>query len=457
MSGPKVVNIRALRRQQRRESATRLRELNAAIEECFALQSGGTASELRENTATLLGKLNRLREAENWEGLLHETTSHIDFYRHEAGTLRRQVAERCTQALRREHRIRRAAAEISDGLRRLPPSTERDRALERLASAQSSSSELAKATENAATLVIESHCQLSLMHSARRLREFAAAFADPAVSLPPSLPEVARDQDEQRLDRCWSLLAELEAGDPLAALDEWKQKALAASSAVSSERTLMLDSLVLELTSYIRARRAHQAAEASIKAALAEVESLSSTESSTWRARLRTALEQRISPEEAEVLVASVRNWIAQETAREDAQEQRVAVLQALSKLGYEVREGMAAAWSDEGRIIVHKPSESLYGVEFTAPATATAFQTRIVAIGDQQRSTQRDREIEEAWCGEFTRLRSILADCGFETNIAQAHQPGAVPIKAVAGCRAQDSRIELQAENRHRTQRKGN
>ena len=90
-----------------------------------------------------------------------------------------------------------------------------------------------------------------------------------------------------------------------------------------------------------------------------------------------------------------------------------------------------------------------LYGVEFSAPAAGTAFQTRVVAVGEQQRSSQRDREVEETWCSEFARLRALLAEGGCETNLAQAHQPGAIPIKTVASREANIARNRvIEGEN---------
>ena len=103
-------------------------------------------------------------------------------------------------------------------------------------------------------------------------------------------------------------------------------------------------------------------------------------------------------------------------------------------ELGYEVREGMATAWTEEGRVVVHKPGESVYGVELSAPSVGNALQVRVVAKGEVSRSQQRDKEVEETWCGEFSRLRALLAEEGFPTELKQAHAPGEVAIKTIAG-----------------------
>ena len=435
------MNIQALRRQQRRESAARLRELNAMIEECLGLQNAdpAAASEFRHHTEALLTKLNGHREAEQWGDLIAETTSYRDFYQQEAADLRHRAAERRATALRREHRLRQSATQLADALSKLPSSSERDDALQQLAAAENNEEGFAAAAAEAADFVAKTHREIAVTENARRLRELAATYADPEASeATQSLPSVAKDPDELRLDRCWSLLGELEADDPAASIEGWKQKARTTSTAALSERGLLLDSLVLELTTHIRAQRAHNAAKAAVEAALVEIEPLSSPDAEDWRTKLRAALEQPILTAESQTLAESARTWLAQENAREDTREQRVAVLRALAELGYEVREGMVAAWTEQGRVVVHKPNEPLYGVEFSAPATGNAFQTRVVAAGEQTRTNQRDREVEETWCSEFARLRAILAEDGFETNLAKAHEPGAIPIKAVASREAQ-------------------
>lgn len=447
MSGPKVVNIQALRRQQRRESAARLRELNTMIEQCLSLQNASPAatSELRHHTGALLTRLDGLRKAEQWGDLVAETTSYRDFYQQEAADLRNRAAERRTAALRREHRLRQSATQLADVLRKLPPSSERDSALQQLAAAENSEEGFAAAAAEAADFVAKTHREIAVTENAKRFHELATTYADPEVSgTTPSLPSAAKDPDELRLDRCWSLLGELEAHDPTASIEGWKQKARATAAAASNERGLLLDSLVLELTTHIRAQRAqraHNAAKAAVEAALAEIEPLLSSEAEDWRTKLQAALEQPILTAESQTLAESTCAWLTQEIIREDAREQRVAVLRALAELGYEVREGMVAAWTEQGRVVVRKPNESLYGVEFSAPATGNAFQTRVVAVGEHPRTNQRDREVEETWCSEFARLRALLAEDGFQTNLAQAHEPGTIPIKAVASREFQAAR----------------
>jgi hypothetical protein len=141
-----------------------------------------------------------------------------------------------------------------------------------------------------------------------------------------------------------------------------------------------------------------------------------------------------VSTEEALALASSARSWVDAAIAREDGRVRRAAVLEALADLGYEVREGMVAAWTEQGRVVVHKPDDPVYGVELSAPPAGPAVQLRVVAIGAQSRSKQRDYEIEQSWCGEFARLRAMLDSGGFISEVTTANAPGSIPIKQIEG-----------------------
>ena len=436
MSGPKVVNIEAVRRQRQRESAAHLRELNALVEECLRLQSApAAAADIRKHAEALLTRLDQLRARERWDELVTETASHRDFYQHEAATLRQRAVERHAEALRREHRQRQITVQLTAELNRLPDSPERVHAQQSLSETEMDDAAWASAVKTATALVAGQQRKVTTAESAQRLRELTAAYAEPETHAgSPALPVAPREVDELRLDRCWSLLGELALLDDAGTVAGWQQQARDLATAPPDERALLLDSLVLQLTTHLRARREQQAAVAAVQSTLAELEALTVPEVETWRTRLHAALEPPVAPEAVRTLTSAARLWIAGEHTRADASAQRIAVLRALAALGYEVREGMATAWTEQGRVVVHKPADSVYGIEFSAPAAGTAFQTRVVATGDaEKRSRQRDREVETTWCSEFGRLQTLLTAEGFQTRLAQAHAPGTVPIKSVS------------------------
>lgn len=436
MSGPKVVNIQALRRQQRRECAALLRELTAAVEACLQLQETNvtTAQEMQTRWKTTLAELNGLMTAERWDDLRTRTMAQRDFYRSEAKTLHSRNVERRANLLRREHRLRKTAREMHSELQRLPTSAEREHAIEQLASA-SDNATLQRALEDAAGVVSAVRRDRAATALSERVRELAAGYIDASAEgdPTPTLTQADRDPDDARIERCLLLLGDLESLEHESIIEPWKQKALLAEEMAGTERTVMLDSLVLELSTHLGKKRAKKAAAIKAEALLAEMENMSSQESAAWRGSLQTALQDQSGHKDLEKLTMSAREWLEKEIQREDAVEQREAVLHALNSLGYEVREGMLTAWTEDGKVVVRKPQESVYGIELSAPAAASAFQVRVVSSGTQGRSRQRDLEVEQIWCGEFAKLQALLAANGFPTQLALAHQPGAVPIKTIA------------------------
>ncbi len=428
-----MVNIEAVRRRQRRECRTLFRELSEAVDQCLHLLQGDDAArnDFKRNTETVVNRLNHLREAEQWPDLLAQTSAHRDFYRSEAESLRRRHVERRTSELRREHRLRQAAAQLQAELSRLPASSARDEALEAISTAMDAGC-LQKVLAQAELTIIE-HRTVHPDENVSRLRSLAAEYADPLGDAPPVKQEVERDPDEVRLERCWRLIGELSVL-PDCPTSSWTEKVQRVAMTTPSERSLALDSLALELTSYLRLRRRQQTAIATVKAVLASLDQVPGSESESWRKKLTSALSPRVSTEEALALASSARSWVDAAIAREDGRVRRAAVLEALADLGYEVREGMVAAWTEQGRVVVHKPDDPVYGVELSAPPAGPAVQLRVVAIGAQSRSKQRDYEIEQSWCGEFARLRAMLDSGGFISEVTTANAPGSIPIKQIEG-----------------------
>jgi hypothetical protein len=123
---------------------------------------------------------------------------------------------------------------------------------------------------------------------------------------------------------------------------------------------------------------------------------------------------------------------IAEHLQRQAALARRQAVLEGLSSLGYEVREGMATAWADKGRVVLRKTATPGYGVEVGGSADNGRLQVRAVAL-TANHDSQRDQDIETIWCGEFKRLQALLAAQGDDLSIEKALAVGAAPLKEVA------------------------
>jgi hypothetical protein len=94
----------------------------------------------------------------------------------------------------------------------------------------------------------------------------------------------------------------------------------------------------------------------------------------------------------------------------------------------------MEAAWAKEGRIVVQRPGAEDYGVELAAPPDASRLQARVVG-SDRPRAVRdagRDKDQETIWCGQFDRLRAMVAEGGGAIEIERAFAPGEQAVKTI-------------------------
>lgn len=417
MSGPKVIDIKALRRQQQRAAAKQLRQLHALVESCLSMHEAdpATAGVLRERSAALIERVGVLQAAEQWGSVLKEVSAHREFFVSEEQHLRRTQATRRAAALRHELHLRQTSARINAELRALPAATP---------GLSSVLDDLDRHRPEAIPRALDILAASRTAVGNSALRDAAAAFLDSAAETYP-MPAGPPDPEEIRIARCCGLLAEMDGADQLA----WHEKAAIVAASTGDERALRLDSLVLELTSHLKARQVHAAALADMRELVEDYAGVEGAKADEWRARLAASG----GTSQLQALAIEARAWLEQDAADRDTQEQRAAVIRALSVLGYEVREGLATAWAENGSVVIHKPNDTLYGVELAAPRAGTAIQARVVAGGSQSRTALRDREAEQTWCGEFARLQALLADDGFQVQLLRAQPAGSVPVKTAA------------------------
>src|SRR5215212_1419101 len=92
MSGPKVVNLEAIRRRRQRESQVGIRQLRDAVSEWQAAleQAGLLNQESAAETEAMFVRLENLRERQQWEPLFAELAARRAFFRQ--GTVNAQQA-----------------------------------------------------------------------------------------------------------------------------------------------------------------------------------------------------------------------------------------------------------------------------------------------------------------------------------------------------------------------------
>lgn len=297
--------------------------------------------------------------------------------------------------------------------------------------------------------------------SARTPSERLEAAINKAFLLLHSAPETKGVSDLQR-----DIAARLGAGEKRMSLDEWmSQKAGVTedtallrvdgflgelkglgvdpspfSARISSleleppaRRTLLADSLLLDLATAVKNGREQTRLQSDLRARYAELSEMKSPEAASLRSEIGQSLSM-VSDGNAAELLRRADFLIEAEVQSMAAEERRRAVLEGLAALGYEVSEGMATAWVEGGRVILRKAANPGYGVELSGGSKSDLLQVRAVAFGNSTdaRDTTRDRDIETIWCGEFTRLQSLIAKDGGSLAIEHARPIGQFPLKVV-------------------------
>jgi hypothetical protein len=200
-----------------------------------------------------------------------------------------------------------------------------------------------------------------------------------------------------------------------------------------ARRTLLADSLLLDLATAVKNGREHTRLQSDLRARHAELSEMKSPEAASLRSEIGQSLSMVSAGNEA-ALIQRADFLIEAEVQAIAAEERRRAVLEGLAGLGYEVSEGMATAWVNGGRVVLRKAANPGYGVELSGGSKSDLLQVRAVAFGNstETRDTSQDRDIETIWCGEFERLQSLIAKDGGHLAIEHARPVGQFPLKVV-------------------------
>jgi len=229
--------------------------------------------------------------------------------------------------------------------------------------------------------------------------EETRTLADWLQGQPP--PDDARGQE---LDRH---IAELEAREGETAARPYAERAQRlAAEASPGRRQLLADSLLIELAARATARREAERNLSTLNCLVAELGQLAGSAGKALIDRAQDAV-RRQDGQAANELVAAVRAAIDCARSAAAADAQRKAVLEGLSALGYEVREGMETAWASNGNVVLRSAQRPDYGVKLSGGAEGRPLQVRAIGFGQPgtQRDVARDRDAEALWCSDFLHL----------------------------------------------------
>ena len=264
---------------------------------------------------------------------------------------------------------------------------------------------------------------------ARQLNEDAAAPTTVGEWSRQNANTTTRDERESRID---GYISELEVFGGIELSHHYMERLRAASTEERVQhRNLLLDSIVLDLAQATRSSQRQREALGELNEVSVELSSISGETAANLLAKVKL-LQPDSDIALIESLLTSCRAAVADHEQHESSLARRRAVLEGLASLGYEVREGMATAWAESGKMVVRKSSTPGYGVELAGRADNGRLQVRAVAL-TQDHDKRRDKDIETIWCGEFKKLQGHLSATGCNFTVEQARGVGEVPVKIVA------------------------
>ncbi|MER0742951.1 hypothetical protein AAA566_23125 [Pseudomonas aeruginosa] len=432
MSGPKVVRI--VTREEAIATCERdLQRLDKALArwENQASRLAQLSDAERAAAHARRASLHALLEQERWLDVQLQVKIESEF-------LKRDLAER-------EERAIRQAAETRQQHRRLQENA--SALLQALDARPDAASAALRQTlhtladgvlrDDAEALLAQGFAALASAPAEERLSEAQRELAQRLKTdeTPMSLEQwrARQQQDaphEQRLARIDRHIAELQLLQGEASAQAFLERLARAEAEQRPERrNLLLDSLVLDLAQAAREHQQQRQRLEHLQDLASEVAALGAAEHAELLQR--AACQPDSDPQQLAELTERCNAILTAHLQQQAALARRQAVLQGLASLGYEVREGMATAWAQTGRVVLRKPATPGYGLEVGGTADNGRLQLRAVAL-NANRDSQRDRDIETLWCGEFQRLQALLAAQGGELSVERALGVGEVALKEI-------------------------
>lgn len=430
MSGPKVVRI--VTREEiiaLCEGHLQRLEQTMARWEAQAARLGELNEEQRNATHARAERLRALLGQEQFAQLQKAVPIEIEYLRRDQTEREERAVLRATEQRQRQRRQQENAATLLGALRAaqaaVAPELLQDVA--RLAEG----ADLAHAQQ----VLAQGFSQLARVDETdslnERQRELARQLREetPQASLEQWIAAQQPAERDPRLQRIDRHIAELQLLQGAPAATPFLQRlARAEAQEQVQQRNLLLDSLVIELAEATRDFQQRRELLGQVQDLASELHPHAAADHATL---LRQVAECHEHSDLAllQTLKSECETALTAVLQAQAALARRQAMLEGLARLGYEVREGMATAWAESGKVVLRKSATPGYGVEVGGKADNGRLQVRAVAL-DPQRDKGRDRDIETIWCNEFQRLQALLKDSGGELLIERALGVGEVPLK---------------------------
>lgn len=431
MSGPKVVRI-VTREEIIAMCEGHLQRLERAVDrwQTQATRLGELSEQEHSASLERHARLRALLAEDRLAELQKAVPVEIEHLRRDLEEREERAIIRAAERRQRDRRVQENARTLLDALQANPESVDPAllESLSRLASGAS--------REDAERLLADGFAHLSKASEKPTLSDTQRALAqqlkvdEPEVSLREWIAarelDATRDVRLLRIDRHIVELQLLQGAERAAPFLLALERAETETDA--KRRNLLLDSLVLDLAASTRNFRHQRECLEQLQDLASAVKTYTGIEHATLLGHIGACTT------DTELLVTTglieqCKMLIASHLQDQAALSRREAVLDGLASLGYEVREGMATAWAEDGKVVLRKAATPGYGVEVGGKADNGRLQVRAIAL-NSDRDKARDRDIETIWCGEFQRLQALLKDKGSELLIERALSVGEVPLK---------------------------
>lgn len=435
MSGPKVVRV-VTREELVATCIALLRQFDRAAErwkrECERLGNLDQAEmasfqKIRESLAACLVQ-NRFAEIQQ------RVPAEIAFLSRDIQQRCDRAAEAAASALQQARQQRENAAFLARELRRQVPECETAilAMLDRIAKGASLNSDAEAILAKGFMILTDRGTTAGLTDTQRNLAKQLAPSGDRETFDDWKRARVR--QQDARLISVELRLSEIEAYLGTDATTTFAIRLRAIESEPHGVSTNMrIDALILDLVTAVRALK--EGAAIVIKAReLADDLAATDDGLNNEAMALRVDIERLIDTKDfagLAILMKTGGDFMSALSRRNAAAARRQSILSGLSALGYELREGMATAWAEGGRVVLRKPALPGYGLELAGPTDVTRLQVRAVAF-QVDRNTARDREVETEWCGDFSKLQGLFVAKGGSITIEKALGIGETPLKLV-------------------------
>ncbi len=191
-------------------------------------------------------------------------------------------------------------------------------------------------------------------------------------------------------------------------------------------KSMQINSFTMELSQFIKSTRELIHAKERLKEYQAILESLNIA--------IGKQIEKALKSENIMVINAMLNQ--CRETADKTLQQRalesgRKAIINGLNSLGYTVNQEMQTALVKNGQLVVQNHSQPEYGVEVRGIPHNNKVQVRLVShLPENERRANDDKDAEEKWCNDFSKLRNLLAEQEVDLDYEIALKPGEQPVK---------------------------